>query len=256
MARTDDGRHDRDHCDHCDHSTCGSRRHEPDEAVPPAPGLRVCAACRDVAEETLIELPALFDMCAFVLDPRPNDPSEWISKIRPQAISLCDAVVEVRSEILGVLTAWSGLVITERRVPGPDELSIRKLVGFLGIHVHWLCRHPTAPDLVDELVALTATVNAAVRPAVGFRAAVGTCLRPGCGRTVYAEAYREGLEPYEVACDAGHVWAPERWLSLGGKYSGDGIAVDGTAEGGGNGAGKGPGDPTDDSMAPRPETAE
>ena len=195
--------------------TCDSRQHEPGQAPPLAPELSICAACRDFAEETLIELPELFDLCAFVLDPRPNDPSEWVSKVRPHSIILCDAVVEVRSEILGVLTAWSGLVIGERRVSGPDELTIRKFVGFLAVHLHWLCRHHTAPELVDELAELVATVNAALLPAVGYRAAVGTCPQPGCGRTVYAEAYREGLEPYEVACEAGHVWAPERWLSLG-----------------------------------------
>lgn len=249
MARTNARRGD------SDHSTCESRQHQPGRALPLAPDLNICSACRDVAEETLIELPALFDLCAFVLDPRPNDPSEWVSKVRPHNIVLCDAVVEVRSEILGVLTAWSGLVISERRVNGPDELSIRKLVGFLGIHLHWLCRHPTAPDLVDELAEVTATVNAALLPAVGYRAAVGTCPRPGCGRTVYAEAYREGLEPYEVACEAGHVWAPERWLSLGGKYIVKGNGIKDPPIGGGTGGdqdGKGHGHVNDG----RAQTAE
>ena len=133
---------------------------------------------------------------------------------------LRDAVVSVRSEILGVLAAWCGLVTTERGVLGPDELAIRKLVGFLAIHLHWLCQHPAAPDFVDELTDLADAANEAMRPETGFRVAVGTCLRPDCDRTVFAEAHREGAEPYEVSCEAGHVWAPEHWLALRGRRNG------------------------------------
>lgn len=200
--------------------TCRSRRHAAGEAPLLAHDLCVCTSCRDVAEETLIELPSLFEMCAYALDLRPNGLRERVSGHRPRGIILRDAVVSVRSEILGVLASWCGLVTTERGVPGPDELAIRKLIGFLGIHLHWLCQHPVAPDLVDELVELTASASDALRPGTGFRIAVGTCLRAGCGRPVYAEAHREGDEPYEVSCEAGHVWAPEHWLSLRGRRSG------------------------------------
>ncbi|GAB3463469.1 hypothetical protein [Actinophytocola sediminis] len=200
--------------------TCRSRRHEQGSAPLLAPGLCVCAACRDLAEETLIELPSLFEMCAHVLDLRPNGFRERVSGHRPHGIVLRDAVVSVRSEILGVLASWCGLVISERGMPGPDELAIRKLVGFLGIHLHWLFQHPAAPSLVDELVDLAEAVSAALRPDTGFRVAVGQCPMPDCGQTVHAEAHREGAAPYEVACEAGHVWAPEHWLSLRGRTNG------------------------------------
>lgn len=206
-----------DNLGHDDQPICRSRRHEPDDAPPLAPGVNICATCRDLAEETLIDLPTLFELCAHALDLRPNEPRERVSGHRPRGIVLRDAVVSVRSEILGVLAAWCGLVTTERGVLGPDELAIRKLVGFLAIHLHWLCQHPAAPDFVDELTDLADAANGAMKPETGFRVAVGPCPHPDCDRTVHAEAHRQGAEPYEVSCEAGHVWAPEHWLALRGK---------------------------------------
>lgn len=205
---------------HDDQPTCRSRRHEPGKAPLRASGIQLCSICRDLAESALIELPELFELCAHALELRPNGPRERVSGHRPRGIVLRDSVVTARSDILGVLAAWCGLVTTERGVLGPDELDIRKLVGFLAIHLHWLCQHPAAPDFVDELTDLTDAATEAMRTETGFRVATGACLHPDCDRTVYAEAHREGTEPYEVSCEAGHVWAPEHWLSLRGKQNG------------------------------------
>lgn len=258
----------RQNADHAnsDQPTCRSRRHEPGTAPLLATGMCICFACREITEETLIELPTLFDLCANALELRPNGLRERVSGHRPHGIVLRHTVVSVRSEILGVLAAWCGLVKTERDVPGPDELAIRKLVGFLGIHLHWLCQHPAAPDLVDELTDLSAAVSAALRPETGFRVAVGTCLHQECGRTVYAEAHHEGAEPYEVACEAGHVWAPEHWLSLRGKQNGTGNGhpngnghSNGNGHTNGNGHANGNGHPNGNgngSTTPRSENAE
>jgi hypothetical protein len=196
-------------------SRCPSRRHEQDGPSPVVPGLRICADCRNRVEDELVALPALFETCAYMLDPRPQRIRERVSGSRPQGIALKDAVVTVRSEILGVLTSWCGLVGAERGVPGPDELVVGKLASFLAIHLQWLCAHEAAPDLVDELTDLSAAVNEALQPDTGFRVAVGRCLRPGCEEVVHAEAHRENGTPYEVSCAAGHVWAPEHWLTLG-----------------------------------------
>jgi hypothetical protein len=196
---------------------CRSKRHEAGTAPLLDTGFRICSACRQAAEQALLDLPTLFELCAHGLDPRSTEPRERVSGHRPRGIVLRDAVVSVRSDILGVLAAWSSLVTVERGVAGPDELAIRKLVGFLAIHLHWLCQHSAASDFVDELHGLTEAVDKAMRPVTGFRAAVGICLRPDCDRTVYAEAHREGGEPYEVSCEAGHVWAPRDWLAIRGR---------------------------------------
>lgn len=224
VSHQDDSGHD-------DQPTCRSRRHEPGQAPLRASGIQICSICRDLAESALIELPELFELCAHALDLRPNGPRERVSGNRPHGIVLRDTVVTARSDILGVLASWCGLVTTERGVLGPDELDIRKLVGFLAIHLHWLCQHLAAPDFVDELTDLTDAATEAMRQETGFRVEAGTCLHPDCDRTVYAEAHREGTEPYEVSCEAGHVWAPEHWLSLRGKQNGP----NGNGNGGGNG---------------------
>lgn len=199
---------------------CGSRRHG--DRVPVASGMRICAECRDQVEGVLVDLPVLFEMCADMLDPRPHWIRERVSGRARRGIVLRDAVVSVRTEILGVLVSWCGLVAGERDVPGPEELTIRKLVHFLAVHLHWLCAHPAAADLVDELTGLAAAVDEALHRETGFRARVGECPHPGCSEFVYAEAHREGGEPYEVSCAAGHVWAPERWLLLWGKQNEEG----------------------------------
>jgi hypothetical protein len=192
--------------DDSDRPACRGRRHEPGATFPVVPDLRVCAACREVAEEALIELPALFELCSHVAPP-----TDWVAEIWPFGTALGEPAVAVRAEILAVLASWCGRVVGERRVSGPDEPDIRGYVGFLGIHLHWLCRHPAAPDLVDDLARLSASVGAVLRPETGFRAVVGSCPYPECERPVHTEAYLEGGEPYEVACEAGHVWAPGRW---------------------------------------------
>lgn len=199
--------------------TCPSRRHEPGRAPLLASGLGVCPLCRDLTEQALVDLPELFDMCALGLDLRPTEPPERVVGHRPRG-TVRDGGVSVQASILGVLAAWSDLVTVERAVTGPDDLAVRKLVRFLAVHVHWLCKHPGAADFVDEVISLAAAADEAVRSETGFRVAVGRCPHLRCDRTVYSEAHRQGAEPYEFSCEAGHVWAPQHWLDLRGGNDG------------------------------------
>ncbi len=191
-------------------------RHDGD-ATPPrvAPGRRICLDCRDRVEEDLIELPGLYELCAYMLDPRHHHQMrERVNGHRPRGIALNDTVVTIRSDILGVLASWCALVSNERGVTGPDELSIRRLTTFLAIHLNWLTEQPVAPDLVDEIAALSRSANEALRPSAGRSLELGRCARPGCDRAVRAEGHAEGDPPYQVRCDAGHVWTPDQWLQL------------------------------------------
>jgi hypothetical protein len=133
-------------------NACRSRRHKSGGTLPPAPGLRICSACLELAEEALLRLPQLADLCANGLT------------ARERGVVLCDTVLSMRSEILGVLATWCGFVSAERGVPEPDEPAVQNFVGFLGIHLYWLCQHPTAPDLVDALTALSAAAGKARCP--------------------------------------------------------------------------------------------
>jgi hypothetical protein len=203
-------------------ATCLSERHG-DLAVPTVPGLTICADCRECAEEDLLELPVLYEMCAYVLDARHPRPRERVSGGRPGGIVLRDAVVGIRSDILGVLASWCGLVTNERGVPSPDELSIPRLSTFVLIHFSWLTAHPAGPDFADELAALTERARGVLKPEPRAEMDLGPCTRDGCGSTVRAE----GHPPTRIRCDAGHEWPPEKWLLLR-----EGQRLDSSREGG------------------------
>jgi hypothetical protein len=201
-----------------DRPSCRSRRHR-DQSTPTltGAGLAICLGCRDQLEDDLIELPTWYDLCAHSLDLRRPQREERVTGSRPRGIVLRDAVVTVRSDILGVLASWCGLVASERGVTGPDVLSIRKLTTFMAIHLNWLASHPAAPDLVDELGVLVSSARQVVRPDEGVRVELGRCARSGCDELVRAETDTEEQMTYYVACDAGHVVRPEDWLLLRGR---------------------------------------
>lgn len=205
-----------------DQPTCHSRLHEPGKAPVLSPGAFICPACRDLTETALVELPALFALCAHAVDLRP--PSERpvaANGHRPHGVGLRDSAVSMPGRILGMLSGWCGHVSAERGVLVPDPLDVRKLVGFLAVHVDWLCRQPVAAEFATELADLTEAANEALRPDAVVRTAVGACPHPGCPETVHAESHREGGRPYEFSCAAGHVWAPEHWMSLRGRENTD-----------------------------------
>lgn len=200
---------------------CPSKQHSGDARPPRVDaGRTVCAACRSRVEEDLVELPGLYELCAYMLDLRRHHLRERVSGHRPRGIVLNDTVVTIRSDILGVLASWCALVANERGVTGPDELSIRRLSSFLAIHLTWLTEHPSAPDLVDELAELRRSADEVLRPSAGHSMELGRCARPGCGRVVRAEGHAEGEPPHQVRCEAGHVWTPDQWLQLWGGHRG------------------------------------
>lgn len=197
---------------------CRSLRHKDTLYPPELSGTHtICAGCRERLEEDLLELPALYELCAHMLDPRRQHLGERVSGRRPRGIALNEAVVTVRTDILGVLASWCGLVSVERAVPGPDELGIRQLTTFLTIHLGWLTEHPSAPDFVDEVVDISTSAQELLHPSTGGPLTLGQCARPGCEEIVRAAGYTDGEPPYRLSCAAGHAWAPDEWLLLWGS---------------------------------------
>jgi hypothetical protein len=192
-----------------DRDLCRTQRH-----VGGLPGgadnLPSCAECRTKAEESLVELPRLYDMCAYVLDARPPRPVERVSGSRPRGIVLRDEVVDIRSDILGVLASWCGLVTSERGVAGPDELSVASLSTFVQVHFEWLAAHPAGADFVDELTALADRAGEVLATEPAPESRLGPCPRPGCGWALRAD----GHPPTRIRCGAGHEWPPAQWLLL------------------------------------------
>jgi len=192
-----------------DRELCLGQRHH--GALPrAADGLRICTGCRDQAEENLVELPELYEMCAYMLDVRPAKPQERVGGHRPRGIVLRDAAVSIRSDILCVLASWCSLAATERGVPGPDELSIPRLSTFTQVHFEWLTAHPAGADFTDELAELVDRAHAVLAPEPAAERPLGPCRNPGCDRTLRADEH----PPKRIRCEAGHEWPPEQWLLL------------------------------------------
>ena len=73
-----------------------------------ADGAGLCRNCKDDVRRDLAELPDLYRKCEELLV---NAPSR-----QPWERPCNAAAAAVRSEILGTLASWSGLVVSERRV--------------------------------------------------------------------------------------------------------------------------------------------
>ncbi len=181
-----------------------------------APGLRLCWGCRHTARSDLIRLPVLYKDCERVLTPRRQGYEKKVSGRRLNGISLDDTAVTVRSDIVDVLASWSGLVVDERGVTGPDKREVAQLVGFLDSHLDWLVAHPAAHDFADEIAALVNAARDVIDPDPTLRMELGRCAESGCGHMMYATIRAEN-EPrrHTVSCEAGHVWQPQQWLLLG-----------------------------------------
>ncbi|RCG33293.1 hypothetical protein DQ384_02390 [Sphaerisporangium album] len=184
------------------------------DARPPAlPGLRVCASCRASVRRDLLRLPDLHEACAEALTSGPRAFTERVSGRRPSGISLNEAAVSARADVVAFLACWTALVADERATPGPRSSQVTRLAGFLDQHLDWLLGHPAAGSLAAEIAEVTAAARAALEPRRESRRELGSCGNPGCSLTLYA-----GSGPgqaSEVRCEAGHVWHPREWLLLG-----------------------------------------
>jgi hypothetical protein len=179
-------------------------------------GLRLCRGCRRKARSDLIKLPALYKDCERVLTHRRQGYMKKVSGRRlNDGICLDDTAMTVRSDIVGVLVSWSGLVVDERGVTGPDKCEVARLVCFLDLHLDWLVAHPAANDFAGEIATLVNAARDVIDPDAARRMELGTCKESGCDYTMYAtiRAEDESLRT-KVICEAGHVWQPRQWLLL------------------------------------------
>jgi hypothetical protein len=133
----------------------------------------------------------------------------------PSGISLNDAAVTIRTEMVTVLASWAGLVVEERQVGRPPGRDVRALAKFLGVHVGWLAEHAAAADAAAEIAALVRAAEDMLAPETTVRVELGPCGLRGCGGVVSVIVGRGGdLAPKMVKCDGGHIWPPRQWLLL------------------------------------------
>jgi hypothetical protein len=176
-------------------------------------GFRLCVECRREVRRELRALPGLYRDCAWKLSNTPQGMVPRISRTRPVGISLNEAAVRVRADVLDILSAWCALVVSERGVAGPADRAVDELAAFLDRNLVWLAAHPAAGDLAAELHGLTEAACDVADNASGETRTLGRCDRSGCGQTVFMTRTPEG-GGHRVRCAAGHAWQPHEWLLL------------------------------------------
>ena len=178
-------------------------------------GLRLCASCRNSLASRLASLPEMYRACEDKLEVGRQHSIEVVRGRRPTGIRLDDKTVAVRSDTMGVLSSWCGLVIEERAVAAPGRLDVLALASFLHAHLDWLASHDVAADFAGEIAGLIVSIRKVLNPAQVRTIDLAPCPRDGCGRMVRASiSTAQHRSAPQVCCDAGHTWPPRQWLAL------------------------------------------
>jgi hypothetical protein len=175
----------------------------------------ICARCRDRVHHDLTELPQLYQACEQLLINTPLQQLERVNGRGGSTIPLNASVATLRSEIMGTLASWSGLVVSEQRISRPPNRTAADLSAFLVRHLDWLAGHPAAGDFADEVCAMVSTARMRAVVTTSTRIELGSCTQPGCDEVIRASfQYWEGRAVHQVGCGSGHRWETHQWLLL------------------------------------------
>ena len=191
------------------HTLCES----PDCSRHVAAGFGLCAECRQTMRRELRALPELYRDCEERLASTPQGIIERISRTRPLGVSLNEAAMSARSDILDILSSWCAYTAHEREVTGPSTRTVDDLAAFLGRHVDWLASQAAAGDFATEIRELASAARNVADHKMRDSRQLGPCGRQGCGHVVYVSNVEDDPS-HQVRCTAGHVWQPHEWLLL------------------------------------------
>ena len=164
-------------------------------------------------DRVLTELLELYAACGHVLGgPRRRS----ISRVRggpPTGLRLHQEALDARARVLGVLSSWCGLVVSEHGGRHPGRHSVPELVAFLRDHHPWLATHPAADDFAAEIHELVTECRRVVEPDDPKPRIIRRCRRTGCG----CVTSKARLVPTELAALAVGVGAAtiRKWASRG-----------------------------------------
>lgn len=178
-------------------------------------GLRLCAPCLRQTESNLTSLPALYEECVDHVFGGPRDPARQRVAGSRELAPLNDSAIETRSDISGVLTAWSSSVAEDRGTAAPGS-SVRHLARFLLTHLHRLAASTEAVVFADEIENLTTEARRTMDPAPEARLiTLGRCVEPDCAEIITAAAPGRRISNLRgIGCAAGHSWEIHEWFLL------------------------------------------
>jgi hypothetical protein len=157
-------------------------------------------------------LPVLYDACGSALERTGRRDGPRVSGWWPAGISLNEAAMTARADIVEVLASWCSLVIDERGAARLAGHGAGEFAAFLSSHLPWLLDHVAAADFCEEIDELTTAARRAASAQPVLRIDLGECAEPGCRLPVSATG---GTPVPRVSCQGGHTWQPHQWLQLG-----------------------------------------
>lgn len=183
----------------------------------PADGKRLCMTCYSCLVEGIQELPHLYAECEAMLGgPRASMMKEKASGRSRPGLALNCSVADARTQILVVLSSWSGLIAEERQFTVPSR-QVPALADFLLVNLCWLAGHPAAGSLSAEIAQTRTIARRAAFPEPIRRIPVGSCVVPGCQGQLSAilQSNRPG-QGTQVRCanNHDHLWGREEWIQL------------------------------------------
>lgn len=180
---------------------------------------RLCPVCRQRLGAELRELPRLYEACGRILGGGRAEERQTRVAARAVAAGLPfnTAACEVRSAVLSTLGCWSALVAEERGLSRPERTA-RTMATHLERHLSWLCGHPAAGELSEEVSRLARWAYRVADPDPQRRVPVGGCAEADCAGSLAAYVRPDSPGSMaEIRCDADpeHRWAGEEWTRLG-----------------------------------------
>ncbi|MER7847114.1 hypothetical protein ABTZ03_24545 [Kitasatospora sp. NPDC096077] len=188
----------------------------PAPTAPPRPPL--CTSCRDGLAADIREATRLYHECEHLLSSSPPGRlRERTTGGLPSGLPFNAAAAQARTDVLALLSSWSGLVAAERSLPAPARTATG-LADFLLRQLPWLADHNAAGEACEDFRRVVGTARRAARATPApQRARLGGCPHPDCPGQLTATASSSLADtPDEVACDTdpAHVWPADQWTSL------------------------------------------
>jgi hypothetical protein len=179
-----------------------------------APGRNLCTPCRDQLADVLTVLADHYDDCAHELRLGWRRSGERVRGGMVGGIRLSDAILDVRADILSILTSWTAMTVQERGLPAPSR-DVHAMTALLRRNIDWLAAHPAAGDFADEMTDLLACAREVVNPDRAPLLHLGPCPQPGCERPVHATVQtKDRTSRPVISCAAGHTYDADQWRAL------------------------------------------
>ncbi|RJQ81248.1 hypothetical protein D5S17_05775 [Pseudonocardiaceae bacterium YIM PH 21723] len=174
----------------------------------------LCQPCTNQVADVLTEIADHYEECAHELRLGHRRTGERVRGGMITGIRLSDATVDVRADILTIVSSWTAMVVHERGLPTPKR-DVHAMTGLLRRNLDWLAEHPAAGDFADEMADLLASAHAVINSDRAPRLHLGFCPQPGCQRPVHATVQiRDRSARPLIKCESGHRYEADQWREI------------------------------------------